>query len=121
MSGLANGILGGIPMLVTAAINAAKAALAAIKKTLGISSDSKEAIKIGLWTGGGFMRGLEQSMDPSELTRITQRPVAAMANSANQNVTMNFANGVTLRQVQQMMEMNNEQLLSKLNAALGGV
>lgn len=121
VSGLANGILGGIPMLIMAATRAAQEALNAIKKKLRISSDSKEAIELGRFTTSGFLHGMGMGMDPSALERIAQRPVAAMANSTNQSVTMNFANGVTLRQVQQMLETNNEQLLSRLNAAFGGV
>ncbi len=120
LMGLANGMLLGIPLIVAAAIKAANAALAALKKGLDSHSPSRKTTIEGLNAAKGFTNGMDEGMDPRHLTRIFSRPVQAAAQSTNQSVQMNFANGVTIRQVQQMLQLNNDQLIRKLNASLGG-
>jgi len=120
LMGLANGMLMGIPLVVAAALKAAKAVLDTLKKALDSHSPSRKTTLEGLNASKGFMNGVDQGMDPRQLTRTFSRPIEAAAQSSNQNLTMNFANGVTIRQVQQMMALNNDQLLRKLNTALGG-
>lgn len=118
--GIANGMLGGIPLIVAAATKAALAALNALRGTLDSHSPSRKTFLEGLNASRGFMGGIDAGMDARQLTQVFARPVQAATNSTSQAVTMNFANGVTIRQVQQMLELNNDQLLRKLNAALGG-
>jgi|CXWL01.1.fsa_nt_gi hypothetical protein len=123
MSGLANGILSGISMLVEAARRAAEAALDAIKDALGIASDSKEAIKLGKFTYGGFASGIEQMARTKNQNMIASaftKPLTNATPSQQQNITMQFASGLTLRQVEQTLAANNEMLMKRLNRALGG-
>jgi hypothetical protein len=124
LSGLANGMLGGIPLIVTAATRAAQAALTAIKRALGIASDSKETIKLGRFTTSGFITGVEQMMAGAGADRVAKsfsRPINNLNNQRQQNVTMQFASGVTLRQMENMLASNNEMIFRKLEQALGGV
>ena len=117
---LANGMLMGIPSLIIAASKAAESVLATIKKKLGIASDSKEAIKLGFYTGHGFTRGVIMGLDPNVIANAMARPVLNQSSSQQQNITMQFASGLTMRQVQGMIAENNEALIGQLNHALGG-
>ena len=118
--GLANGMLFGLPTLLAAAARIAASLLAQIKRSLGISSPSREAMKLGMFTGQGYMLGLMNSMDPNALARLVARPVTNTNNSQQQNITMQFAGGLTTHQVQGMIAQNNESLIEQLNHALGG-
>jgi len=118
--GIANGLLMGIPSLILAATKAAEAALAAIKKKLGISSDSKALIKLGMFTGHGYMLGLRNSMDPNAIASLLAKPITNNSSSQQQTIIQNFASGLTMRQVQGLIAENNESLIGQLNRALGG-
>ena len=120
MLGLANGMLGGLPLIINAATKAAQTVLATLKKALDSHSPSRKTAIEGLNAAKGFTGGLDAGMNESQLMRTFSRPVQAAAQSTNQTVQMNFANGVTVRQVQQMLQLNNDQLIRKLNVALGG-
>jgi hypothetical protein len=121
MWALANGMLMGIPSLIMVATKAATAALNAIKAKLGIHSPSLEFTKLGKFSGQGFQIGLAGAMDPNMIARTMAKPVQNMSSSQNQNITMQFANGLTTRQAESMIAQNNELLLKRLNRALGGV
>lgn len=60
ISGLINGITGGIGKVVDAAKNLAKGAMDAIKGTLGIHSPSKIMLQMGAHTATGFAQGMSQ-------------------------------------------------------------
>ncbi len=60
--GIAKGITSGISIIKKAALNAAKAALAAAKAFLGISSPSKAFGELGLMSAKGFGGGFEKEM-----------------------------------------------------------
>lgn len=60
--GLANGMLGGLPMIIMAASRIATAALEAMKTKLGIHSPSAEFKKLGEFSGQGFSQGLAESL-----------------------------------------------------------
>jgi len=120
LSGLANGMLLGIPSLIAAAAKAAAAALTTIKNKLGIHSDSTVFEELGLFSGRGYQSGLRKSMNPDDIARMMARPVNNMANSNQQNITMQFAGGLTTRQVSSMIAENNEQIMNTLIGALGG-
>lgn len=60
--GLANGMLGGLPMIIMAASRIATAALEAMKTKLGIHSPSAEFKKLGEFSGQGFSEGLSASL-----------------------------------------------------------
>lgn len=118
--GLANGMLMGIPAMVDVAIRAAMAALDAIKKTLGISSPSKAFAELGKYSAQGYQMGLAGAMNPNAIANAMAKPVNQLASSQQQNLTMNFANGLTIQQVRAMIDANNEQMMDTIIGALGG-
>lgn len=119
LTALANGMLMGIPSLVMVATRVAAAALDAIKKKLGIHSPSREFMKLGVFSGQGFQAGLANAMDPNTIARTMAKPVQNMSNNQQQNITMNLAGGLTLRQAQSMIAANNEMLMRNLSSAMG--
>src|SRR3990170_3055413 len=119
--GLANGMLFGLPTLLAAAARIAASLLAQIKKSLGISSRSREAMELGMFTGQGYMLGLRNSMDPNALANLLAKPITNNSSSQQQTIIQNFAGGLTTRQVQGVFDENAEKLIERLNFALGGV
>lgn len=119
--GIANGMLLGLPTLLTVAMNSALAALDQIKRTLGISSPSKAFAKLGMYSAQGYAIGLQQGMNPNDIARTMAKPVNQMMNSQQQNITMQFASGLTIQQVQGMIAQNNEQLINQLSMAMGAM
>lgn len=119
--GIANGMLFGLPSLLLIAQRIATSLLSQIKASLGIRSPSKAFEQLGLLSGQGFQVGLARAMNPNDIARTMARPVSQMSNSQQQNITMNFAGGLSMQQVQGMIAANNELLLGQLNRALGGV
>src|SRR3990172_5849100 len=118
--GIANGMLLGIPCLILAAGRAAEAALATIKNKLGIHSRSTAFEALGMYSGQGYQYGLARSMNPDEIARTMTRPMNQLSNSQQQNITMQFASGLTIQQVQGMIAANSESLVERLNRAIGG-
>jgi hypothetical protein len=117
--GIANGMLLGLPTLLATAARVAAATLAQIKNSLGIHSDSKEGIKIGYFLGHGITAGVPTGWDPDTIARTISRPVTAMSNAQQQVFNIQFASGLTTREVQGMISQNNEQLIGQLNRAIG--
>ena len=118
--GIANGMLLGIPTLITVALRVAESALAAIKSRLGIKSPSKAFEQLGMFSAQGYQLGLEKSMSADAIANAMAKPVNQLANSQQQNVTMNFASGLSLQQVHGMIAENNEQMMNTIIGALGG-
>ena len=119
MQGLATGMLGGIPMIVSAAIKAGQMALAAIRKALGISSPSKEFMKLGVFSGQGFSAGLANAMNPNEIARTMAKPIQNMSSNTSTNNTINLSGGLTLRDVDEMMSRKINSFAGRLDKALG--
>lgn len=120
LMGLANGMLGGIPLIVAVAVKAAKAALDAIKKTLGIHSKSVEFMKLGAFSGQGYQAGLANAMDPNMIARTMAKPVQNMNSQNSVSNTFHLSNGLTLRDVDEMMNQKINRFAVRLNKALGG-
>jgi len=118
--GIANGMLLGLPSLLTVVANIAKQLLAQIKKSLGIASDSKEGIKLGFFTGHGFTKGLQMGANPEEMARSLVRPITNSSTSTQQTIIQNFASGLTVSQARRMIAENNEQLVNTMVSALSG-
>jgi hypothetical protein len=118
--GIANGMLGGIPALVVAATKAGEAALNAIKSKLGIASPSKAFEQLGAFSAQGYRLGLARAMNPDDIARTMARPIGQMSSSQQQVFNMQFASGLTIRDVRGMISENNEQLLGQLNRAMAG-
>ena len=119
MQGLAAGMLGGIPMIVSAAIKAGQMALTAIKKTLGISSPSKEFMKLGAFSGEGFQAGLRNSMDPNQIARTMAKPVQNMTSQQSTKYNIQLSGGLTLKDVDSMMEQKINRFTRRLDQAMG--
>jgi len=119
MFGMANGMLGGMPLIVAAAIKAAKAALDAIKRTLGIKSPSVEFMKLGAFSGKGFQMGLEKMMDPTTIAKTMAKPSNSFVSSSQNSYTMQFANGLTVKDVDRLMEQKLGNFTRRLNRSLG--
>ena len=93
-----------VPLIVAAAYKAAQAALTAIKSKLGIHSPSTEFMKLGAFSGKGFQIGLEKMMDPSTIAKTMAKPSNSFVSSAQTSNTFQFGNGLTLRDVDRLME-----------------
>jgi len=118
LQGLANGMLGGIPMIVSAAMQAGQAALAAIKRSLGISSPSKEFMKLGIFSGEGFQNGLRNAMNPNDIARTMAKPVQNMSSNNSTRTTINLSGGLTLNDVDRLMDAKINRFAKN---ALGGI
>jgi hypothetical protein len=118
--GLANGMLLGLPSLLVAAAHIAEQLLAQIKKSLGIASDSKQAIKLGYFTGHGFATGLQMGANPEAMARSLARPFTQNSSSQQQTINMNIAGGVTMKEVRGLIAANNEELMNTIAGALNG-
>lgn len=117
--GIANGLLLGLPALLAIVVKVAASVLTQIKKSLGIKSPSTEAMKLGAFTAQGFALGM-QSMRPEDITRALTKPITQNNNSQSQTIVQNFAGGVTLKQVRDMLTANNEDLMRTMIGALNG-
>ena len=115
--GLASGMLGGIPMIVAAAMKAGQAALTAIKHALGIASPSIEFMKLGAFSGKGFQIGLQNAMDPNAIARTMAKPVQNMSSQNNSSNTINLSGGLTIRDADRMMD---EKIGRFAKLAMGG-
>ncbi|MCA9980505.1 MAG: hypothetical protein KDD89_06725, partial [Anaerolineales bacterium] len=99
MSGIKNGINAGMQWIVDAAAGAAQAALDAAKAALGISSPSKEFMKVGINAGEGMAMGIEAMTgavagSASGLAEAALSPVSSPSQISNitnnRNTTVNF-------------------------------
>jgi hypothetical protein len=117
--GIANGLLLGLPSLLAIVVKVAQSVLAQIKKSLGISSPSKEAFKLGAFTAQGFALGL-QTMSPDAIARSLTKPITQNSSSQSQTIIQNFAGGVTLKEVRGLIAANNEELVNTMVGALNG-
>ncbi len=117
--GIANGLLLGIPSLILAASQAVKAVLDTFDTQLEAKSPSKKLEQRGIWSGQGYMAGLIKSMQPNAISDTLARPLGNN-NTQQQNITMQFASGLTVQQVKGMIAENNEQLMNSFIGALGG-
>jgi hypothetical protein len=117
--GLANGMLLGLPALLAIVVRVATSVLATIKRSLGISSPSKEAMKLGAFTAQGFALGM-QTMNPEDITRALTKPITQNSSSQQQTIIQNFSGGVTLKEVRGLIAANNEELVNTMVGALSG-
>lgn len=120
LQGLANGMLLGIPSLLLVAKKVADSLLTQIKKSLGIKSPSAAFAQLGMFSAQGFALGLQRGMNAEELARSIAKPVTNMTNSQQQNITLQFASGLTVQQVRQMIAQDREDLMNSIIGALNG-
>jgi TP901 family phage tail tape measure protein len=115
--GIANGMLLGLPSLLLTVANVAQSVLDQIKQSLGISSPSAEAMKLGAFTAQGYMLGIQKAMDAELVARSLARPVTNNS-SQQQTIIQNFASGVTIRQVRELVASSEERIMSAMIGAL---
>lgn len=118
--GLANGLMFGLPNLLTIIANIANQMLAQIKHSLGIASPSKAFMQLGMYSSAGFALGLQRGMSPEEIAKNIARPVTSMNTSQQQNITANFASGLTLRDVRGIVDEKLDGFANQLITNLGG-
>jgi hypothetical protein len=117
---IANGLLLGIPSLLLMAAKMAQSVITTIKNNLGIHSKSKIFEQLGIFSGQGYESGLMKSMSADGIANAMMRPVNQLASSQQQNITMQFASGLSIQQVHGMIAENNEQVMNSIIGALGG-
>jgi len=120
LRGLANGILGGIPAIIAAAAQAGQAALEAMRKALDSHSPSRKFMKLGIDSGDGYKMGLRNSVDPNVIAKSMAKPVQQMTTQQSTRYQINMANGLTLRDLDEMMNRKIDKFTMRLNNALGG-
>lgn len=116
--GIANGMLAGIPSMVAAAIKAAGDTLKAFDSKFKFGSPSKVMEQRGMWSAMGYIRGWENSMNPNAVASQLAKPVLNSANSQQNNITMQFAGGLTFREANALIDERMDQMLSKMTTML---
>lgn len=117
--GIVNGILNGIGAIIDAARKAATAAFEAAKHALDARSPSKKFEWLGKMSGLGFMNEFAHTVDPSMMARTMGKAAQPAAMNGMVQNTYNFASGLTMRDVQRMMDERDRQLLGTLSQAFG--
>ena len=117
--GIANGMLLGLPALILVAAKTAEAALATIKAKLGIKSPSKAFEQLGMFSAQGYQLGLARAMSGDAIANAMTRPVNQLSNSNQQNLTIQMASGVTLKQMNDAIAANGEQMMNTLINFMG--
>jgi DNA-directed RNA polymerase specialized sigma24 family protein len=110
----------GIPSLVLAATKAVEAVLKTFDSKLDAHSPSKELEKRGVWSGLGFMRGWNKTMNPGDVAQMMAKPLLNTSSSQQQNITLQFPTGLTIREVSQVFDAKAEDLVSRLSRAMAG-
>jgi len=116
--GLASGILGGIPSIIMAAAQAGAAALEAMRKALDSHSPSRKFFKLGIDSGDGYKLGLKDSVNPNVIARMMAKPVSNMTTQQSTSNTVNLSNGLTLRDVDRMMDSKINRFAKNVAGAL---
>lgn len=120
MMGITNGLLMGIPAMVAAAVKGAKAVMQAFDRVFDSHSPSEEMKKRGVWAGQGFIGGWEKILQPKTVAQQMAKPILNTSNTNQSQYNMNFGNGLTLRDVDRLMEQKLNGFTRQLNNALGG-
>ena len=120
LQGLANGILSGIPAIISAAAQAGQAALDAMRKALDSHSPSRKFLKLGIDSGDGYKLGLMNSVNPNVISKAMAKPVQQMTTQQNNHNTVHMASGLTLRDLDEMMNRKLDKFTLQLSNALGG-
>lgn len=117
--GIANGLVLGAGGLLLVVKNMATSVLTQIKRSLGIASPSREAMRLGIFTAQGFALGM-QSMRPEDITRALTKPI--MQNSSSQSQTINnyFPTGLSVQQVRAVVDERMDALVTTMVSAMGG-
>lgn len=120
VSGLANGLLGGLPTLLQTAQRVAASVLAQIKRSLGIASPSKAFEQLGIFSAQGYQVGLARAMSPDVIARSMTRPLNQISNAQQQTIINNFPAGLTTREVGAIFDQRAEDLVLRMARAIGG-
>lgn len=118
--GIVSGLLGGIPAIISAAAQAGQAALTAMRKALDSRSPSRKFMKLGIDSGDGYKLGLQSSVNPNVIAKAMAKPVQQMTTQQSTRNTIHMASGLTLRDLDEMMNRKLDKFTLQLNDALGG-
>ncbi len=119
IQGLIIGLLGGIPALVAAAMKVAEAVQNAFDRKMDINSPSGWFEKRGEYSWMGYMKGWGK-MDAGAISKALAKPVVQQASGMQNNNSLYFSSGLTLRDVDRLSNQKFERYTRELNAALGG-
>ena len=119
VSGLANGLLLGIPGLIDAATKAVEAVISTFDTKLDAHSPSRVFEKRGIWSALGYMQGMNKTLKQDQISRDLARPFASN-NNTQQVIEAHFSSGLTTREVRRMIEANNESLINTMIQSFGG-
>jgi TP901 family phage tail tape measure protein len=119
IQGIATGLLGGIPALVAAAMKVAEAVQNAFDRKMDINSPSGWFEKRGEYSWMGYMKGWGK-MDAGAISKALAKPVVQQASGMQNNNSLYFSSGLTLRDVDRLSNQKFERYTRELNAALGG-
>lgn len=91
IDGLISGLKNGIKAVTDAAKAVAKAALDAASGFLGIKSPSRAFMKLGNFSGLGFVQGFQNTLTPQAVSGTLSRVVSGAANTMNRTVNNNIS------------------------------
>lgn len=118
--GIASGISSSISTIVSAAANAGRAALEAMRNALDSHSPSRKFMKLGIDSGDGYKLGLQNSVNPNVIAKAMAKPVQQVTSQQSTRNTIHMASGLTLRDLDEMMNRKLDKFTLQLNDALGG-
>lgn len=118
--GITNGLLMGIPAMVAAAVKGAKAVMQAFDRVFDSHSPSEEMKKRGIWAGQGFIGGWEKTMQPNTVAQQMAKPILNTSNINQTKYSIQLGYGLTLRDVDRLMDQKLNGFTRQLNNALGG-
>lgn len=120
IDGLTFGLYSGMGDFFNAITEIVNGAMDLFDGLLDMGSPSGEFKKRGLWSMQGYLQGWKE-MDPKAVAQAMARPILGQGStSSQQTISMNFANGLTIRQVKDMIANNNERILADLSQAIAG-
>lgn len=117
VNGLIKGITGMVKNVISAAKDLAGKAVNAVKGALKIGSPSKVMAKMGMWTGAGFVNGIDSMIKPVD--RMASRlSDAAVPEISTVDFTPTFDTNSLNSKLQKASSMMSDQLNSQMNSNL---
>ena len=117
VNGLIKGINGMVKNVISAAKDLAGKAVNAVKSALKIGSPSKVMAKMGMWTGAGFVNGIDSMIKPVD-RMATRLADAAVPEISTVDFTPTFDTNSLNSKLQKASSMMSDQLNSQMNSNL---
>lgn len=119
IDGMIAGIISKIGALIDAVKQAGQTAFNAMQDALDGHSPSKKFDYLGKMSGLGYINGLARSLDPAVMTRTMSNATQPVAANTSNQIVQNFATGLTLRDVQRLLDERDQMLFNQLGQAFG--